>query len=113
MLLKGLRPPSLFLAGGGSELEGLEEEDGRAALSWEARALGSPDLKFETEEKTRKEYIFPFDMRKKEGGVLTCEGLDFVSEVLGGLDTNLRLLSNLLKSKLTFCTPYSYSAFNI
>ena len=54
VLLKGLRPPSLFLAGGGSELEGLEEEDGRAALSWEARALGSPDLKLKLKKKREK-----------------------------------------------------------
>ena len=46
MVFKGRRPPSLFLAGGGSELEGLEDEDGRVALSWVARALGSPDLEF-------------------------------------------------------------------
>ena len=45
VLVKGLRPPSLFLAGGGSELEGLEDEDGREALNWEVRALGRPDLK--------------------------------------------------------------------
>ena len=45
VLVKGLRPPSLFLAGGGSELEGLEDEDGREALNWVVRALGRPDLK--------------------------------------------------------------------
>ena len=45
VLVKGLRPPSLFLAGGGSELEGLEDEDGRDALNWVVRALGRPDLK--------------------------------------------------------------------
>ena len=48
VVFKGRSPPSLFLAGGGSELEGLEDEDGRVALSWVARALGSPDLKFKT-----------------------------------------------------------------
>ena len=47
VVVKGRRPPSLFLAGGGSELEGLEDEDGREALSWGARALGRPDLKLE------------------------------------------------------------------
>ena len=53
VLVKGLRPPSLFLAGGGSELEGLEDEDGREALNWEVRALGRPDLKVEKLQTTK------------------------------------------------------------
>ena len=60
VVFKGRRPPSLFLVGGGSELEGLEDEDGRVALSWVARALGSPDLKF----KTAKKILLP---KRKEG----------------------------------------------
>ena len=66
VLLKGRRPPSLFLAGGGSELEGLEEEDGRVALSWAARALGRPDLKFETEEEKKRRMHFPIEREKRE-----------------------------------------------
>ena len=53
VLVKGLRPPSLFLAGGGSELEGLEDEDGREALSWVVRALGRPDLKIKKLQTTK------------------------------------------------------------
>ena len=63
MVVKGLRPPSLFLAGGGSELEGLEDEDGREALNWGARALGRPDLKFE---KCKiREYILILQKKKE------------------------------------------------
>ena len=54
VVFKGRTPPSLFLPGGGSELEGLEDEDGRVDLSCGARALGSPDLWFKTEKKRRK-----------------------------------------------------------
>ena len=43
-MLEGRECPSLFLADGGSELEGLDDEDWRAALTWGARARGSPDL---------------------------------------------------------------------
>ena len=43
-MLEGRERPSLFLADGGSELEGLDDEDWRAALTWGARARGSPDL---------------------------------------------------------------------
>ena len=43
-MLEGRERPSLFLADGGSELEGLDDEDWRAALNWGARARGSPDL---------------------------------------------------------------------
>ena len=57
VLVKGLRPPSLFLAGGGSELEGLEDEDGREALSWVVRALGRPDLKVKKTSNNKK--LFP------------------------------------------------------
>ena len=45
-MLEGRERPSLFLADGGSELEGLDDEDWRAALNWGARARGSPDLMF-------------------------------------------------------------------
>ena len=43
-MLEGRERPSLFLKAGGSELEGLDDEDWRAALTWGARARGSPDL---------------------------------------------------------------------
>ena len=74
VLFKGRRPPSLFLAGGGSELEGLEEEDGRAARSWGARALGSPDLKFETEEEKEKNTFSYWTLRRKEEEHWPAEG---------------------------------------
>ena len=44
MILEGRERPSLFLADGGSELDGLDDEDWRAALNWGARARGSPGL---------------------------------------------------------------------
>ena len=66
MVVKGRRPPSLFLAGGGSELEGLEDEDGREALNWGARALGSPDLKFEKCRKKRIYLNFAQEVRMEE-----------------------------------------------
>ena len=48
-MLEGRERPSLFLADGGSELEGLDDEEWRAALNWGARARGSPDLMFGVE----------------------------------------------------------------
>ena len=43
-MLEGRERASLFLADGGSELEGLDDEDWRADLNCGARARGSPDL---------------------------------------------------------------------